>query len=48
MKLRNEFLSVLDRCEEARFTPGERTREEMESLLARTENLIVSVDRHFA
>jgi hypothetical protein len=47
-KLRNEFLSVLDRCEEARFTPGERTREEMESILARTENLVVSVDRHFA
>ncbi len=47
-ELRKEFFSVLDRCEEARFTPGERTREEMESLLARTENLIVSVDRHFA
>ena len=45
--LRKEFFSVLDRCEEARFTPGERTREEMESLLIRTENLIVSVDRLF-
>ncbi len=47
-ELRKEFFSVLDRCEEARFTPGERTREEMESVLARSENLIVSVDRHFA
>jgi hypothetical protein len=47
-ELRKEFLEVLDRCEEARFTPGERTREEMESLLNTTEELIVALDRHWA
>ena len=44
-ELRGEFLAVLARCEEARFTPGERTREEMEALAARAEALIVSVER---
>jgi len=28
--LRKEFLAVLGKCDEARFTPGERTRDEMQ------------------
>lgn len=46
--LRTELLDLLGRCEEARFTPGERTREEMESFRSRTEDLIVSLDRHWS
>lgn len=42
---RAEFASVLSACEEARFTPGRRTRDEMEALRARTRALIVSVEK---
>jgi hypothetical protein len=45
--LRTEFAAVLAACEEARFTPGERTREEMTALLGRAEALIVSMERQF-
>jgi hypothetical protein len=41
---RAELLEVLSACDEARFTPGKRTSEEMETLRARAESLIVSVD----
>ena len=44
-ELRAEFRDVLSKCEEARFTPGDRSREEMEALAARVEELIVSLDR---
>ncbi len=43
--LRTEFAAVLAVCEEARFTPGERTSEEMTTLLRRAEALIVSMER---
>ena len=46
--LRREFQDVLDACEEARFTPGARSREEMDSLRRRTEELIVEVERHWS
>ena len=39
------FATVLAACEEARFTPGERTSEEMTAILRRAEELIVSLDR---
>ena len=45
---RAKFLAVLSKCEEARFTPGTRTREEMETLRTRTEALIVSVEKQLA
>ncbi len=45
---RAKFLAVLSKCEEARFTPGTRTRDEMETLRARTEALIVWVERQLA
>ena len=45
---RAEFLAVLSQCEEARFTPGTRSSEEMETLRARTEALIVSVEKQLA
>jgi hypothetical protein len=45
--LGEEFREVLARCEEARFTPGERTRGEMESLRSRTEELIVATEREW-
>jgi len=45
--LRTRFAAVLGACEEARFTPGERTSEEMRALLRRTEQLIVSMERQF-
>ncbi len=44
---RREFEEVLGECEEARFTPGTRSREDMESLRRRTEGLIVEVERHW-
>jgi len=44
---RREFEEVLGTCEEARFTPGARSREDMESLWRRTEELIVEVERHW-
>lgn len=47
-ELRREFQEVLGRCEEARFTPGARTREDMDSLRRRTEELIVEVERHWS
>jgi BatD DUF11 like domain len=46
--LRKEFLDLLGKCEEARFTPGERTRAEMERFRSRTEELIVSLERHWS
>jgi hypothetical protein len=46
--LRTEFLKTVEVCEFARFTPGERTREEMESLLERAEKNIVTMEKHFA
>jgi len=46
--LRREFQEVLGTCEEARFTPGARTREDMDSLRRRTEELIVAVERHWS
>ena len=46
--LRTEFLKTVEACEFARFTPGERTREEMESLLERAEKTIVTMEKHFA
>jgi hypothetical protein len=45
---RREFEEVLGRCEEARFTPGARSRDEMDSLRRRTEELIVEVERHWS
>ncbi|HEY7699085.1 MAG TPA: hypothetical protein VIE88_11760, partial [Vicinamibacteria bacterium] len=45
---RREFQDVLGKCEEARFTPGARSREDMESLRARTEELIVEIERHWS
>jgi hypothetical protein len=45
---RREFQDVLGACEEARFTPGARSREDMESLRSRTEELIVEVERHWS
>jgi hypothetical protein len=44
---RREFAEVLGKCEEARFTPGARSREDMDSLRRRTEELIVEVERHW-
>jgi hypothetical protein len=46
--LRTEFLKTLEACEFARFTPGESTREEMESLLERAEKTIITMEKHFA
>ncbi len=46
-ELRREFQDVLGTCEEARFTPGARSREDMDSLRRRTEELIVAVERHW-
>ena len=46
--LRREFQDVLGTCEEARFTPGARSREDMDSLRQRTEELIVEVERHWS
>ena len=45
--LRTGFATVLAACEEARFTPGARTKEEMTALLRRAEALIVSMERQF-
>jgi hypothetical protein len=45
---RREFRDVLGKCEEARFTPGARSREDMETLRARTEELIVEIERHWS
>jgi len=46
-ELRREFQDVLGTCEEVRFTPGARSREDMDSLRRRTEELIVAVERHW-
>jgi hypothetical protein len=46
-ELRREFADVLGKCEEARFTPGARTRDDMEALRQRTEELIVAIERHW-
>jgi len=43
---RAEYLKTLEACEFARFTPGERTRQEMEELLKRAEQAILSLDKH--
>jgi hypothetical protein len=45
---RREFQDVLGKCEEARFTPGARRPEDMESLRGRTEELIVEIERHWS
>jgi len=45
---RREFQEVLGNCEEARFTPGARRPEDMESLRSRTEELIVEIERHWS
>ncbi len=45
---RKEFEVVLGACEEARFTPGARSREEMEALRARAEKLIVELEREWS
>ncbi len=45
---RQEFQEVLGTCEEARFTPGARSREDMDSLRRRTEELIVEMERHWS
>ncbi len=42
---RKEFLAVLAECEEARFTPTERGRDEMEAALARAETLVVRLEK---
>ncbi len=47
-ELRREFGDVLGKCEEARFTPGARSREEMDALRARAERLIVEVERQWS
>jgi hypothetical protein len=44
---RKAFIETIESCEFARFTPGERSREEMESLLDRAETIIVSLEKHF-
>ncbi|HEY7697538.1 MAG TPA: BatD family protein [Vicinamibacteria bacterium] len=43
---RKDYLDTIQACEFARFTPGERTRQEMEELLKRAEQAIVSLDKH--
>lgn len=43
---RKDYLETIQACEFARFTPGERTRQEMEELLQRAEQAIVSLDKH--
>jgi hypothetical protein len=45
---RREFQEVLGKCEEARFTPGPRSREEMNALRLRTEELIVALERQWS
>ncbi len=47
-ELRREFEDVLGKCEEARFTPGARSRDEMDGLRARAERLIVEVERQWS
>jgi hypothetical protein len=44
---RKAFVETIESCEFARFTPGERSRGEMESLLERAEKIIVSLEKHF-
>ena len=43
---RKDYLETIEACEFARFTPGERTRQEMEELLERAEQTIVALDKH--
>jgi hypothetical protein len=45
---RREFQDVLGKCEEARFTPGPRSPQEMDSLRLRTEELIVALERRWS
>jgi hypothetical protein len=45
--VRSAFLETIEACEFGRFTPGERSGEEMESLLTRAEKTIVSLEDHF-
>ena len=45
--VRSEFLKAIETCELARFTPGARSREEMESLLERAETMLASMEKHF-
>jgi hypothetical protein len=46
--LRRGFQDVLGKCEEARFTPGARRPQDMESLRRRAEELIVEIERHWS
>jgi hypothetical protein len=45
--IRSDFIAAIDACEFARFTPGERSREDMEPLLERAEKIIISLEKHF-
>ncbi len=45
--IRSDFIEAIEACEFARFTPGERSREEMEALLDRAEKIIISLEKHF-
>jgi hypothetical protein len=47
-QLRAEFQQVLGACEEARFTPGPRSRDEMEALRTRAEALLVGIERQWS
>ena len=39
------YLVILDKCEEGRFTPGERTVDEMKILYSQTEALITALEK---
>jgi hypothetical protein len=45
--LGSAYIKTIEACEFARFTPGERSGEEMEKLLERAEKIIVSLEKHF-
>ena len=43
--LKDEVINLLDKCEEARFTPGKRSQTEMKLLLGPAEDVIVSLEK---
>lgn len=45
-QVRADLLKTLETCEFARFTPGQRTRTEMEGVLRAAEGAILSVEKH--
>jgi hypothetical protein len=45
--IRSDFIAAIEACEFARFTPGERSREDMEVLLDQAEKIIISLEKHF-